>query len=364
MDFSGHLSAFPASSILQWASNERRTGALVVRRTRCEKRIYFRDGRVVACLSDDPGESYGRYLLLQGYVDEDGLVRGLQRCRQTGRRLGAVLAELGTLSEAQVRESLHRQFSNLVCDIFLWQRGIFYFETDEPPAEEIPPEPIDTMGLVLEGTRWIDEVARIRQVLVHENVVLRHGPKYPEEGLTPYENRIGASVDSRSNLADLYAIIRGSYFRFLDTAHRMCQREVLEVFRVGDPYEPSSGDLKLSELILERSREGALSVPVSALGALYPVLAAQPGKSQLGRSQFIADFLATLDGRKALGDLLSDDRDRAEQQLETVLIEMRQGRLALLPAPPHQLEAKADRGGAPAAGRWWRRLLKPKQASP
>jgi Domain of unknown function (DUF4388) len=360
MDFSGHLSAFPAASILQWAANERRTGALVVRRTRCEKRIYFRDGRVVACLSDDPGESYGRYLLLHGYVAEENLVRALQRCRQSGRRLGAVLVELGTLSEAQVRDTLCRQFSDTVCDIFLWQRGIFYFEADDPTAEEIPPEAIDTMGLVLEGTRWVDEVARIRKVLAHDNVVLRHGPKYPVGGLTVYESRIGATVDGRSNLADVYATIRGSYFRFLDAVHRLCRREVLDVYRVGEPYEPPSGDLKLSELILERSREGALSVPVSALGKLYPVLTVPPEQSQLGRqARYVAELLVALDGRTALGDLLADDPDHAEQQVEAVLVEMRQGRLALLPAPPERLDTEADRDGAPAAGRWWR-LLVPK----
>jgi len=33
MEFSGRLAAFPMGDLLQWAKNERRTGALVVRRS-------------------------------------------------------------------------------------------------------------------------------------------------------------------------------------------------------------------------------------------------------------------------------------------------------------------------------------------
>jgi hypothetical protein len=254
---------------------------------------------------------------------------------------------------------LSRQFSDSVCDVFLWQRGIFYFEADEPPAEEIPPLPIDTVALVMEGTRWIDELARIRQILVHDNVVLRHGPKYRrEERLTPYESRVGATVDGRSNLAELYGIVRGSYFRFLDTAYRLCLREVLDIFKVGEHYEPSDTDLKLSEVVLERTRERSLEVPITALGRLYPVLTVLPDPAELERHPApLVDFLTGLDGGTPLEDLLAADRDRAEQQLEALLVELRQGRLALLPAPPDRLDELADQRGEPSTGRWWQRLL-------
>ena len=356
MDFSGHLSAFPAASILQWAANERRTGALVVRSSRCEKRIQFRSGEVVACISDDPGESYGRDLILTGFVTEENLVHALQSCRQTGHRLGAVLVELGLLTEDQVRQTLRRQFSDSVCDIFLWPRGIFYFEAEEPLAVQLLPAPIDTMGLVLEGTRWIDELARIRQLLTHDNVVLCYGPKYPVRELTPYETRVGAIVDGRSTLAELFASVRGSYFRFLDTAHRLCQRRVLDILRVGEASEPTSFDPKLSELILERTADSLRAIPVSALGRLFPVLTTLPDRSRRGRySESVLDFLTTLDGHTALEGLLSTDRERAEQQIAAIMVEMRQGRLALLPAPPEQLDDAADRRGEPTTGRWWQR---------
>lgn len=359
MDFSGHLSAFSAAHILQWAANERRTGALVVRRARCEKRIYFDGGRVVAALSDDPGESYGRYLLLYGHVGEASLVQALQRCRQSGRRLGSVLVELEILGKGEVRDTLRRHFFDTVCDIFIWRQGVFYFEAEEPPVEAIPPAPIETMQLVLEGTRWIDELARIRRIFVHDNVVLRHGPKYPESGLTGFESRIGAAVDSRSTLAEIYGTLRGGHYPFLATAFDLCMREVLDISEIGEDLEHHTDEIRLSEVLAEHSSvERPLTVPLTALQGLHPLIAALPHPDELERyPRQVVDFLAGLGGESPLADLLSTDRAVAEQQLEALMIELRQGRMALLPAPVATLEKTADERGAPEAVRWWRRLL-------
>jgi hypothetical protein len=362
MDFSGHLTAFPAANILQWAAQERRTGALVVRRSRCEKRLYFVDGRVVAATSDDPGESYGRHLLLFGHLDESQLLRALQRCSQVRRRLGAVLVELELLGAATVRDTLRQHFLDVVCDVFLWPRGVFYFEAEPPPKEEIPPSSVDTMGLVLEGTRWVDELARIRKIFVHDNVVLRHGPKYPVGELTPFEARVGATVDNRSSLAELHTTLRGSYFRFVDAAYRLCMREVLDIASIGEGVggESLTAELRLPDVILERERppERLSAVPVAALYGLYPVLSSFPEASLLERyPRAVVDFLSGLDGQTALADLLGSDHETAQQQVDALLVELRQGRLALLPAPVRSLEEAADARDEPVAARWWRRVL-------
>ncbi|HVT58899.1 MAG TPA: DUF4388 domain-containing protein [Thermoanaerobaculia bacterium] len=77
MEFSGRLNAFPPSDLLQRALNDHRTRALVVRRSECEKRIYFHAGQVIACLSNDPAEYYGQHLLVNGYLDQNQLFEAL-----------------------------------------------------------------------------------------------------------------------------------------------------------------------------------------------------------------------------------------------------------------------------------------------
>src|SRR4051794_12734525 len=175
MEFSGRLTAFPMGDLLQWAQNERCTGALVIRRSEREKRIYFHAGEVVGCLSNDAAEYYGQHLVLNGHLTDDQLFQALSHCSTRSVRLGVALRELGLLSAEVIQQTLRRQIEDVVCDLFLWQRGIFYFQSEMPQEEEILPEPINGLGLVMEGSRWLDEVTRIRRVLVHDDVVLRQG---------------------------------------------------------------------------------------------------------------------------------------------------------------------------------------------
>src|SRR4030095_13407566 len=120
-----------------WAKNERCTGALVIRRSEREKRLYVHAGDVVGCLSNDPAEFYGQHLLLNGYLNDEQLLRALSHCTQHKTRLGVALQELGLLEADVIQQTLRAHIEDVVCDLFLWTRGIFYFQSGKPPEEEV-----------------------------------------------------------------------------------------------------------------------------------------------------------------------------------------------------------------------------------
>lgn len=367
MEFSGRLSAFPPANILQWASHELRTGALLVRRSSVEKRIFFRGGRVVGCLSTEPGEHFGQHLLLHGHLDERGFLRALDACKRSGRRLGSAVVELGLLSEREVARHLHDHISDVVCDLFLWQRGVFFFTAEPPPEEEIPARTLETMQLVMEGTRWLDEMARIRRVFVHDQVVLRRGAGYPGRELSPLERRIAATVDGGQSLEALRTAVRGSYFRLLEAAYRLCLQEVLDIATIVELDPTSSTELRLVDLLLEQAADEEralladrrLAVPLAVLADLYPTWVDLPSAEQWrDLTEELARFCSRLDGRTRLDAALAADPEIKAQELDLFQVELGRGRLALLPVPADELESRADDGGAPAEGRWWRRLLR------
>jgi Domain of unknown function (DUF4388) len=367
MEFSGRLTAFPPGDLLQWAKNERRTGALVVRRSDREKRIYVNGGMVVGCLSTDPAEFFGQHLLNHGQLDADQLFRALSECTRSNRRLGAVLAELGFLDPDQIRQNLRRQIEDSVCDLFLWERGVFFFQSEMLPDEEMLPEPIDSVGLAMEGARWQDEHARIRRVFVHDDVVLARGPGWPAERLTPLQARIAGAVDGRLSLSDLYKTIRGSYYRFLEAAFQLCVRSVLDIGEVRD--EPSRGTHEMSvyDLLLEQATEEQvlvarrhMAVPLDLLERCYPVWVGEPSTEERGRMPAKArDFYARFDGATRLADAFSGDLRQRGREMDLLLLQLQKGRLALLPASLEQLEREAEGRGEPALKRWWKRIFSP-----
>src|SRR2546430_1357047 len=68
MEFTGRLGALSLSELLQWPHHERRSGSLVVRTARREKRVLFERGLIVGCQSGDPAEYFGQQLLLEDRV--------------------------------------------------------------------------------------------------------------------------------------------------------------------------------------------------------------------------------------------------------------------------------------------------------
>lgn len=358
MEFSGRLSAFPPSELLQWAKNDRRTGALVLRRSSREKRISFRDGEVVACLSDDPAELYGQHLLLNGLLSEGELIRALTQCGKTGKRLGEQLQELGVLTGEQVQRTLRAHIQDLIADLFLWNRGVFYFQAGMPPREDLVPLTIDTMGLMMEGARWADEHQRIRRVLVHDEVVLCRRPGVQPQGLSPLERWIHGKVNDRRTLAQLYRATGGSYFRFLAAALALCVHEVLDLKDVPLLQAPvaTTHEINLLDLMREQASEEQLlamhrggNVPLSALEPLVPLwVGAQPSDEPM------AQVAARCDGSLRLREMLPEDGSR---DFDLFLQALAKGELCLLPAPLAELENRLPGPAGGAGQKWWRQVL-------
>lgn len=342
MEFSGRLAAFPPSDILQWVFNDRRTGALVVRRSDRTKRIYFRRGDVVACYSDDPAEYFGQLLLLEGYLREDQLMRALEDCQQRGVRLGVALVDLGLLSADVIQRTLRHQIEDSVCDVFVWKGGFFYFEDDAPPEEELLPEPISTLRLAMEGSRWIDELERIRTVFVHDNVVLGRGARWPGTDLAAVPRRVCQEVDGRSTLLELYKRVNGSFFRFIEAAFVLAVNEVVDIVDLGEEGIDRTFETGVFNLLFQQasseSRAHAqrqASVPLEVLESLVPLwLGAAPDDEG-------GDFWRRCDGMKSVKKMLATVPRVRQHELDLLLLYLRQGRLALLPVPLPQLAKSA-----------------------
>jgi hypothetical protein len=365
MEFSGRLSAFPPSDLLQWALNERRTGALVLRRSEREKRVYFHGGEVISCFSNDPAEYYGQHLLLNGHLQQDQLFQALTYCTTQGVRLGTALRELGLMTPERVQQTLRAQIEDTICDLFLWERGVFYFQAEMPVEEEILPEPIHSMGLIMEGTRWLDEYRRIRKLFIHDNMVLRRGASWPGAGLSPVERRIATELDGKRTVAELYRGIRGSYFRFLEAVYRLAITAVLDIDSVGEPTDSTTREMSVYDLLLEQATEEQIlvahrhmAVPLDLLERWVPVWVAEPGPEEQKRMPARArDFYGRLDGKTSLRDAFSGDARLRGREMDLLLLQLQKGRLALLPAPVAEMEAEAERRNQPPLERWWQRVF-------
>lgn len=366
MEFTGRLGAMSLSDLLQWPHNERRSGSLVVRTARREKRVIFERGLVMGCVTGDPTEYFGQHLLLNGYLQRRKLLEALALCRVSGARLGTALVDLGLLSAQECAYALAKHVEERVCDLFIWDHGVFYFLQELPEVGDRLTEPLDPLALSLEGTRWADEHGRIRQVLVHDGIVLRLGSSpTPRDQRTPLVERIVASLDRPKRLDDLYQLVQGSRFRFLDAAYHLLVHGALEVDRL-DEESGASSEIRMFDLMLEQANEEEvlfssrhLSLPLDWLHRFYPLWVEENERVEAEEIRPVRGdelaFYRLMDGSRSLGDLVLTDvpADRREERMDLVLLQLQKGQLALLPRPLAELKAL----GKGARNPWLRRFM-------
>ena len=351
MEFTGRLSVFPASNLLQWALTERVTGTLVVRRSQREKRIGFRVGKILDCRSNQVAEHYGQHLVAHGHLGGDDLARALAHCRTKRMPLGEALGDLGLLEAATVRVTLAQSIQESVQDLFFWNQGLFYFQEGSPPPSRIEVE-LETTELLLEGTQWIDEQARIRRVLTNDGVVVRPGPRAGAEDLdlAPYERRILDNAAPEAALADLYARTGGVHFPFLSACSRLIGRGVLDLVRNPGDSPAASREIDLRELMLSLQAEDEVVVgsasaifPLEAIESLVPVWIRKPPARELEAMPLRERaFMDGIDGRTTLRRLLTAGAEDRADQIELLLVELKKRNVILLPASLEDVERRLE----------------------
>src|SRR3954447_22710935 len=138
-----------AADLLQWVSLGQKNGTLVVARESVEKKIFFRNGRVISSASNDPREYLGQFLMSHGYLSEPELTKAMEVQRQSGMLLGKILVMIEVISEEDLVRLMRVKAEEEIYDIFLWTEGDFHFVDNELPKQELVPLQVDVTGIIM-----------------------------------------------------------------------------------------------------------------------------------------------------------------------------------------------------------------------
>ena len=167
MGISGNLKTMVLAELLQWLSMGQKTGTLVIENQgkKITKRVFFDDGVIISSASTDPKEYLGRFLASHGFIPEETVNEALANQKKERQLLGKILVNMGAISEEDLHQMLRLKAEESIYDIFTWEEGEFEFLDDQLPEETMIKMQLDVQGIVLEGTRRVDEWSRIREVI-------------------------------------------------------------------------------------------------------------------------------------------------------------------------------------------------------
>lgn len=173
MSFTGNLKTVAFPDILQLLSSGKKTGILVITKGSVQKEICFKEGNIIYAQSKNAEEDFlGNLLLKQGRISKVDLERALYLHKSTGKKLGMVLVDMELFAREEISKCLKLQIEEIVYNLFGWHGGEFVFQEGKLPQEKDFFVELNTMNMLMEGTRRIDEWVEIQKGLPRDNELL------------------------------------------------------------------------------------------------------------------------------------------------------------------------------------------------
>jgi hypothetical protein len=264
MGIAGNLRTMELAELLQWLSGAQKTGTLVVRNGQLEKRIVFREGRILSSSSTDPREHLGAILVSHGFVTDAQLGQAVQLQKANKTLLGKILVTIGAIGEEELQRMLRFKAEESVYDTFTWSEGDFRFLDGELPGiETLVPISLDVPAIVLEGMQRLDEARRIREAIPSLVAVPVVAGAFDPTEMTELDVHVLALVDDDRTIEEICRAAHASEFHVCRVLLRQVQAGAIKLVRPrvhaapaeGKPLEPPTPPAISSELLLAEARQ-------------------------------------------------------------------------------------------------------------
>lgn len=196
------------AEIYRWKGS----GALLLRREKVKKIVFFRDGVPQYVKSNLLSECLGRIMVKERMISEAECEESLKRMKSSGRQQGTVLIEMGCISPHNLNYALNLQLRAKLFDVFSWQSGDYQFDKRAALPSEVINLDMSTAAIIYEGVRRAYDEQRLADALgsgvEHVFVHPSSDPLYAlqDVGLGEEEQLLLEAADGRKTVATLRAL--------------------------------------------------------------------------------------------------------------------------------------------------------------
>jgi hypothetical protein len=228
----GDLTTVPLATLLAWLGESGKSGCLLVQQGKRSTRLFLRDGRIVACSSDDPVKLLGQFLLFKRVIDETSLSRALGLQEEMGGTLRNILMEMGALTREQLAAEIVEKAEETILDLFEWNEASFWFGENIPVDENAMEVSLGIDEVTLGGTRRLDERERIRAIFHDPSMVLEKMEREPDlREVEPCTRKLYAAVDGSRTIEELILLVRGTEYQVTRRLAKLYEDGLLRVRR-------------------------------------------------------------------------------------------------------------------------------------
>jgi len=272
----GDLETTSVAELFRSLLGSRETGILTLRNGEITKSVYIHKGRVVYAASTNPDERLGESLLVLGKITARQYLEASRMIRP-GRRLGAILVELGALEPDDLIPSVEQHAREILMDLFDWVHGEYELNMKDMDPDNVITLNISTENLILEGIRRCRAWSQVKRGIGGiDTVYLQTGNTevlYKLE-LSAEEQEVLSHVNGRSTIEHICDV---SYLSNFETCRVLWALQVLGVLKRAHSAEEAAAGEGAREHEKALDLEGIVETFNSMFGRIYGFLQGRIG---------------------------------------------------------------------------------------
>ncbi len=240
MSLKGNIETFGLSSILQMLNYEKRTGKLSIKSKSQANTIHIllHEGDIVYATETKNHNRLGELLKGCGYISEAVLEECLELGMKSKEKLGKILVHRGHISREKLNEFLLKQAENAVYNVLLWESGEFEYENAQINMKGAIEYKLDTMFILLEASRRIDEIAILKKQIPSESSIPKiagHAGGSESIVFTLDEKRMLAIIDGKSTIRQIFDKSGVDDFRAYNMMNSLISTGTIEIRQPASP---------------------------------------------------------------------------------------------------------------------------------
>lgn len=224
-DLEGRLGVFTLSDLLQMLGYTRKTGTLTLIQGWNTRTMIFERGRITYVAAGSRLPHLSELLVRLGRVTAEEVAVFSAEGTNDEQLVTRLLAE-GRITTEDVARCREQQLEIAIYTLFLWRNCRFTFQAEIAPPEDGIPVSVDSLQLVLEGTRRVDEWIQFSPVIPSVSVIFRR--RSVARTLPSELREIYALVDGQRDVATIAREAGRTQFETARALFQLYQRGLVE----------------------------------------------------------------------------------------------------------------------------------------
>src|SRR4030043_2046781 len=234
---SGLLKHYPLADIFLDLHRSEKDGIIEIKNGLISKKIYMKNGDMVFATSNKEEDRLGEVLLKAGRITADQYYQSVDIIKKTGKRLGAVLVELGYIKPEDLIQAVRHQVEEIVLSLFQWEDGNFIFKEGPLLSDEVITLKLSAANLIYRGIKRINNLIHIKNAMPAKDTILYSSTDpinlFQDINLDNKDKDILSLIDGKRNIHEILAISPLDNFQTMKTLYALISTRIIEIKEKG-----------------------------------------------------------------------------------------------------------------------------------